>query len=59
MNEQIKITTFTYALKSENDESHLFEALIKLTEIQDPQVIADAKPGGPVPLGSWSGWSMT
>ncbi len=57
MNEQINITTFTHALKSENDESRFFEALIKLTEVEDPQVISDAKGGGPTPLGSWSGWA--
>jgi hypothetical protein len=58
MNEQINITTFSRALKSEKDESRLFEALIKLTEVQDPQVIADAKGGQPTPLGSWSGWRL-
>jgi hypothetical protein len=57
MNEQIKITTFSRALELEKDESRLFEALDKLTELQDPQIVADAKGSRPTPLGSWSGWA--
>ena len=57
MNEQIKIMTFNHALKSKNDEGRLYEALDKLKELQDPQLLADAKGSQPTPLGSWSGWA--
>lgn len=56
MNEQIEITTFNRAMESEKDESPLFEALFRLTEVQDPQIFLTAKGGQPTPLGSWSGW---
>lgn len=57
MNQQMNISTFHSLLTADTEGDTLFDALRKLTEIKDPQEIAEAK--SPQPLGSWAGWNFT
>jgi len=53
MNE-LNIATFFELLNSDSGDNVLLEALRKLTEVQDPEAITEAK--APQKLGGWGGW---
>ena len=59
MEKPLSIGKFWQAMQSAEESSPLLEALRKLSEITDPELVtSQVKKDGPSPLGSWGGWSF-
>ena len=61
MNATLSIEQFGQALSSDQAQSGLFEALRKLTNVQDTDLVRKFNPfppkGGAEPMSGWGGWA--